>query len=164
MSTSCCVQRLYHPFLTFVAGAILLVPLLRAQEGAAQPADPFASVALGKGITVFIVISPNCPACLEQMAFYKQLLNLPRMDGKDGKLIVLAQQGVIPVGKVLDDQGLKPHLLTSGPAETHEIRDLPSLFNGNASCDSQDNKYHVTCNSGGSCTCGDWGDNCVRDP
>ena len=38
------------------------------------------------------------------------------------------------------------------------------MGNGNASCDSSDNKYHVTCNSGGSCTCGDWGDNCVRDP
>lgn len=128
MSAPSRVQRGCYGAFASILGVILFSSLLRAQDGATQPADPFASVGLGKSVTVFIVVSPNCPTCLEQMAFYKQLMSLPGMDGKDGKLIVLAQQGVIPVGKMLDEQGLKPHLLTSGPAETHEIRELPSLF------------------------------------
>jgi hypothetical protein len=118
---------------TMFVGAMLHASndVLSARSQQIPPgADPLVSstVGLGKEATVLIVISPDCQPCLESIAFYKKLLALPRMDGTARRLVILAQNGVIPVKRLLDEQNFKPHGLTSGPAATHEIQDLPTLI------------------------------------
>jgi hypothetical protein len=82
-------------------------------------------VGLGKEVTVLLVLSPDCIPCRNSMGFYRRLIALPQMDGRLGRIVVLAQGGVVPMNRVLDESGFKPHGVTSGPAATHEIRDLP---------------------------------------
>ena len=89
-------------------------------------ADPLSSVGLGTDRTVLVLITPDC--CLGAISFYKTLLALPQMDGKARRLVILARDGVMPVGRVLDSANFKPHLLTSGPAAVHEIRDAPTVI------------------------------------
>lgn len=89
-------------------------------------ADPLASVGLGTDRTVLVLITPDC--CLEAISFYKTLLALPQMDGKVRRLVVLARDGVMPVGRVLDNATFKPHLLSSGPVEVDNIRDVPTVI------------------------------------
>jgi hypothetical protein len=90
--------------------------------------DPLAVVGLGTEATVLVVVSPDCVACVESMDFYKSLLRLSRMDGFVRRLVVIAQDGVIPMKRILDSHDLKPHRLTSGPAEAQQIPVVPTLI------------------------------------
>lgn len=83
---------------------------LRSQE------IDWSPVGLGERVTVLIFLEPECPACIGSMPFLKRLMTIRGLDGKAGRLIAIARNGVIPVKALIDEQGFKPHRLTSGPA------------------------------------------------
>lgn len=90
--------------------------------------DPFSSVGFGTEATVLIVMAPGCAVCLAEVPFYQTLLELPRMDGKAKRLVVLAM-GIMPLGQELDSAKFTPHLLTSGSFEaTRAITDFPTVI------------------------------------
>lgn len=93
-----------------------------------EPLTLSPTVGLGKEVTVLVVLAPDCSPCLASLSFYKRILGLPRMDGIARRFVVLAQNGVIPVKRVLDAQSVTPHALTSGPAATHDVKELPTLI------------------------------------
>lgn len=92
-------------------------------------ADPLVStsVGLGKQMTVIVVMAPDCAPCVQALPFYQRLISMPNMDGVIRRLVVIAQNGVIPMKRVLDANKFTPHALTSGPSAAHEITQLPTL-------------------------------------
>ena len=86
-----------------------------------------ANVGMGSEATVLVVLDLDCQPCLESMPFYKKLLALPRMDGFKRRVVVLSKRGVVPIARMLDQQGFKPHKLTSGPAAVREVETAPTV-------------------------------------
>jgi hypothetical protein len=79
---------------------------------------PYDITQLGIGTksTAFIILEgSDCKACIESMSFYKRLMQLPEMDGRSRRVVVIAKAGVWPVKTVTDEQGFMPHRLNSGP-------------------------------------------------
>lgn len=92
-----------------------------------QPAGIYDVKRLGLGTAFTVVVAfaaENCAPCRQSIPFYKTLLSLPRMDGKAGRLVVVATDGVWPVKNILDPNKLEPHRLTSGP---YPARRLPGV-------------------------------------
>jgi hypothetical protein len=108
-------------------GFAVVLPVSQSAQGTR---DPLASenVGLGKISTVLLVLAPDCQACIDSMPFYRTLLALPKMDGVERRLVVLAQKGVIPVDRMLRAHRFEPHKLTSGPAATHDVTDVPTVI------------------------------------
>lgn len=85
-----------------------------------EPYD-IKELGLGTRATVVIAMSTSCQSCVESMEFYKSLLALPEMDGKAGRVIGVAMDGVWPMHEIIAAEGFKPHRLTSGPYMTQSL-------------------------------------------
>ena len=120
-----------------VLGAVLLIlcpvpvsvmetdgtPVVRSQTVS------WSSVGLGDKVTVLVFLEPDCAACVESMAFFKRLMTIPGLDGKAGRVVVIARNGVIPVKDLIDAAGFKPHRLTSGPAgAAAAVQSVPAVL------------------------------------
>lgn len=90
-----------------------------------QPSPHIERWGLGTKRTIVMVLASECEVCWESIDFYRQLLAAPGMDGKQKRFIVLAADGVWPVGKALDAKSFKPHRLLSYPSTKSPI-ELPN--------------------------------------
>jgi hypothetical protein len=51
-------------------------------------------------------------------------MQLPEVDGTARRVVVVAMNGVVPVSRMVESHGFKPHRLTSGP---YSVRSLPGV-------------------------------------
>lgn len=95
--------------------------------------------ALGtKSSAVIVLGGAHCSDCIKSIEFYKSLMKLPGIDGVRRTIIVVARDGLNPVGKVLDAYGFQPNFMTSGPyprRPIHGVARVPTVLvldgNGN---------------------------------
>lgn len=94
-----------------------------------QPIEALDDFELGKSGTLVIAFSSQCPYCIASVPFYKKLSAIPRMDGLDFRMIVLAMDGLDPVTDYLASAGLAPHTVASFPkARPLAIQGTPTVL------------------------------------
>lgn len=118
----------------------LAAVLQDAEHAAAAPGQTPGSperfdlsrLGFGSEATVVIVLASSaCAACRSDIDFYKDIAALPRMDGTRRRVVVVATDGVVPLYKILEARGFKPHRLTSGPypgASIPRVTDVPAVI------------------------------------
>jgi hypothetical protein len=103
-----------------VCPAVSLASVLALQ---APEHEDIKNLGLGSERSVVIAFSADCGPCKESLPFYKRILAADGMDGKRNRIIVMSTDGVVPVSKILESAGFKPHLLVSYP----RMRKLPEI-------------------------------------
>jgi len=93
----------------------------------------FRRLRLGTKASVIVVLSAQDPRVLEQVEFYRRLAAVPGMDGKGGRLILFARDGVVPATEALWTKSFKAHVAGSYPEESG---DLPTVIGSVAVLDA----------------------------
>ncbi len=73
---------------------------------------------LGTKASVVVVFSAQEPRALQQVEFYRRLLEVSGMDGTIGRFILFTRDGVAPAVVALKDRNFKAHTVGSYPAES----------------------------------------------
>lgn len=84
---------------------------------------------IGSKATVLVILSRTCEFCERSLPFYRQLLQLPQMDGKTTRLVVLAMDDVSRMDAYLKEHNVRPHAVLSLPrSEPLPVKGVPALF------------------------------------
>lgn len=106
------------------------LPPARKVTDPARPDFGYMQPWAGSTVTVAVLYSASCDDCDASVPFYRRLASETGIDGKTGKLTVVADGGIAPVAITIQKHvdGFRPHHVVSYPTDDRfEVTRFPTL-------------------------------------